>query len=618
MDAHNPAPMLSQEVYTVPFAYQEEKPVSSAMFLGALTSLIPKILPVVSQVLPVVSNVIAGGAAPPVGTVAMPANNPSGTGEVGADGPASLLQAVTNPNTLNLIQTLLQQVAAQPAAVPTNLPTLPVASFPAPTPPPQGRANVPAARPLPPPPAPARTVPARTAPAAGRRVSTARSFSDTALLESIETTSALTEAAQYVHEMAIPAILMQALPALMPLMEKVLNPETLKTLMDNMPVNKVLGTVTEGLKQVTGMIQQSEQRVRDHVEKIMPESITQQEVTNLFQNLSLGLATENPSLNYQRVEAVRLKFQNLTMLKLNGRSRLIYLRDREISFPLEITTPRPIPSGTLHLMVKHPVTLEVLIHQQYSVGEVSSGLLKVLPKLSREELRRLPANEEYLVCLYLVWSGKSKQTQQSIKLGTSVTKLMTLVGEYCFDRIEGPAEVVSLNDVKKFRPYWHKVWEGRFAEETSEIRFDCKYYYTLEKDRINNARMETVTKIAKTGKAEQRGKLKAGMIFSPHALNELINHISPYPILDDFQLRALLSSEFKTRFQQAASSQVKFQGNGGDKVALWVYPEFKLQQVMLKKVERTNEAGHVLELSEKSVRFPIPLVIHLVGTGKQF
>jgi hypothetical protein len=80
MDAHNPAPTLSQEVYTVPFAYQEEKPVSSAMFLGALTSLIPKILPVVSQVLPVVSNAIAGGAAPPVGAVAMPANNPLGTG----------------------------------------------------------------------------------------------------------------------------------------------------------------------------------------------------------------------------------------------------------------------------------------------------------------------------------------------------------------------------------------------------------------------------------------------------------------------------------------------------------------------------------------------------------
>jgi hypothetical protein len=618
----------SQEVYTVPFAYQEEKPVSSAMFLGALTSLIPKVLPVVSQVLPVVSGLVGGGAAPAAGAVAIPGTIAPGS-QPGAEGPASFLQTVTNPDTLNLIQMLLQQVAAQPATGSANLPmpavgAPPLPSLtappqnrgslppPPPTAPPQARGVAPAARPLPPPPVAAAT---RTTPAAGRQVSRARSFDGTTLLEDTETVSAFSEPSQYVHEMAIPAMLMQALPALMPVVEKVLNPETLRTLMDNMPVNKVLGTVTEGLKQVTGMIQQSEQRTREHIEKIMPEAINQQEVTNLFQNLSLGLARGNSKLNYQRVEAVRLKFQDLTMLKLNGRSRLIYLRDRGIAFPLKITTPRPIPAGTLHLMVKNPVTLEVLIDQQYSVGEVTSGALKVLPKLSREELRRLPANEEYLICLYLVWSGKSKQTQQSIKLGTSVTQLMTLVGEYCFDRIEGPAEVVSLNDVKKFRPYWHKIWEGGFAEATREIRFDCKYYYTLEKDRINNARMETVTKMVKTEKAEQLGKLKSGVIFSPHELNALINHISPYPTLDDFQLRALLSSEFKTRFQQAASSQVKFQNNGGEKVALWVYPEFKLQQVMLKKVERTNEAGHVLELSEKPVRFPIPAVAHLIGAG---
>ncbi len=613
MYSSNTTPLTYQDIYTVPFAYQEQKPVSSAMFLGALTSLIPKVLPIASKILPVVGNLLGGGAAiPSLGTVAAPSHDVAATSQPSAGIPESLIQSMTNPETLKLIEMLLQQVANLPVAGSANPNSHSAASLPslaALTTPSLNRGSLLSGRPLPPRPAQA----AGGTTATGHGLSSAHSVTSTTLLA--PTMSIASAPPQYAHEMAIPLLLMEALPALMPLMEKVLNPETLKTLMDNMPVNKVLGTVTEGLKQVTGMIQQSEQRTRDHLEKIMPATTTQQDIANLFQSLSLGLSRENPTLNYHRVEAVRLKFQDLTMLSLNGRSRLIYFRDREIAFPLEITTLRSIPSGTLQLMIKHPVTLEVLIEQQYSVGEMTSGALKVLPKLSREELRRLPPNEEYLVCLYLVWSGKSKQTQESIKLGTSVTQLIALVGEYCFDRIEGPADVVSLNDVEKFRPYWHKVWEGGFAETTREICFDCKYYYTLEKDRISNARMETVTKMAKAEKAEQLGKLKSGMIFSPHELNALINHISPYPTLDDFQLRALLSSEFKTRFHQAACSQVKFQGDGGEKVALWVYPEFKLQQVMLKKVERTNEAGHVLELSEKPVRFPLPAIIHFIGVS---
>jgi hypothetical protein len=419
---------------------------------------------------------------------------------------------------------------------------------------------------------------------------------------------------QYVHEMAIPAALLTALPALMPLLEKALNPETLKTLMENMPTNKLMGTITDGLKEVGRIGMETQKQTLEHLEKIAPKDDSQ-EVYKLFQGLSLGQETNYLALDYQRVESVRLKFEEVTPLMMQGRSRVVYRKDREIAFPLSVETPRPIPKATLQLLVKNPATLEILIEEKYPLGQVNSGHLAVSPKLSSERMRSLQVNEEYLICVVLVWTGKSKQRKTSKTIGTSMSQLITLVGEYCFDRVEGSAEVIPLNDVNKFRPYWHKIWEGKFSQSMRRISLDCKYYYALEDIHTNHARMETLTKIDEEKGLEHIGRLKTGLMMNPYALNDLISQISSQPKLDAAQLSALLSSEFKERFNHAARTQVQFKGRSGDSVALWVYPELRLQRVMLKKVKQTDVNGHVLELGEQTVYFPMPAVAHFIGVG---
>jgi hypothetical protein len=181
--------------------------------------------------------------------------------------------------------------------------------------------------------------------------------------------------------------------------------------------------------------------------------------------------------------------------------------------------------------------------------------------------------------------------------------------------VEGTSETIALNDVDRHRPYWHKVWQGDFTDDLRRMSFECKYYYTLEHDRTENARMETVTQVLENDMSGRKSRLKSGLIVSPYGLNELMGKLGKHPQLSEAELAALVSSEFKSRFSHAARTEVKFSGKPRQTAALWVYPELKLQQVFLKQVDRMNENGHVRSLKEHPVYFPLPSIAHFIGVN---
>jgi hypothetical protein len=88
------------------------------------------------------------------------------------------------------------------------------------------------------------------------------------------------------------------------------------------------------------------------------------------------------------------------------------------------------------------------------VGAAGSGRIAF-----RDDLKPLQTGEEYLACVYLTWKNAKGRV-----IGTSRTQMITLIGEYVFDRVEDGA-VVPLNDVARFRPFWHKAWQGSFSKE---------------------------------------------------------------------------------------------------------------------------------------------------------
>ena len=429
---------------------------------------------------------------------------------------------------------------------------------------------------------------------------------------------------RYVEEMSVPIALATCLPSMMPLMDKVMTRRMRRLLLDeNISDRKRMALITNGLMDITRGFRGVSRNYRGRDDYYrhaagafsLLETEDNKQANALVSGLSVGLDYDDPTIDYDRVESVKLDFIEENTIMMQGRSRLLYRQDETIAFPLEIETPRTITKGVLQLSVKNSDTLEVLIEQKYRLEDITSGDLPVVPKISVPRLQNLEPNEEYLVCAVLVWEAKSRKSDRRKRVGTSMTQLITLVGEYCFDRLEETEEVVPLNDVTRFRSYWHKIWEGEFSSKLRRTTLDCKYYYALEPKRTNHARMETVTQMDDTTGTRQGGKLKTGLILSAYRLNELLGQISDYPMLDEDELTALLSCEFKEQFSHCARNSVEFSGRRGDAVGLWVYPEFKLQQIVLKEVEEINDNGQVLSLSEHTVYFPLPAIVHFIGVA---
>jgi hypothetical protein len=689
--------MENHAVDTVPFAYKEVQPVSSAMFLGglfnAIKSVAAPVLNAVKSVAAPLLNVAAPlleTAAPLIGgavnTVLPGAGNLVGmaipglletlTGEGGLLGSLTgeggpLAEVLSDPTKLQAVlpsilenPTVAQKLSANPQTAQLlgnfmqqlNQNTPVVASTVAP----QSRQII---RPQ-----TARTVAPRTAQPtkrkttrkSKRKISRAKTMSSSPVVgdgrvqnsnnsllsleqslipgtlpQSLSTANGVSPVtSEYVEEMSVPVALATCLPSLMPLMDKVMTRKMRRILMDdNISDRKRMGLITNGLMDVTRGFRGVRRNFPDRSSHdrsfrdgsrfgrhqydafSLMETDGNKAANALVEGLSIGLSAPDPTLDYDRVESVKLEFTEQTTLMMQGRFRLLYSQDQTIAFPLEVETPRRITKGILQIIVKDPNTLEVLIEEKYRLENITSGSLSVVPKISPQRLRSLEVNEEYLVCAVLVWEAKSSKSNRKKRLGTSMSELITLVGEYCFDRIEGTGEVIPLNDIDRFRPYWHKIWEGDFGNHIRHTSLDCKYYYALEPGRTNHARMETVTQIEPTVGSRQAGRLKTGLILSAYRLNELLGQISDDPMLDEAQLTALLSSEFQEQFSHCARDSVEFKGRRGDTVGLWVYPEFKLQRVLLKQVGETNSNGQVLALAEHTVYFPMPAVVHFIGVS---
>jgi hypothetical protein len=229
-----------------------------------------------------------------------------------------------------------------------------------------------------------------------------------------------------------------------------------------------------------------------------------------------------------------------------------------------------------------------------------------VPRIDEAMTTRLEPNQDYIVMATLLWKNKKKQ-----QVGTSMQQRITLIGEYSFDRVEEGGEQVATSDFEQYRDLWHKVWQGEFGTGAHAARLDCRYYLVLNPKRTNNARLDTHVK---SDNGKLGGKLKSGMEYSPYVLNHLLTRLTPESTpLSDAEIEALSGNDFVERFNQAAQFSGKLKGRRGESGALWVYPEFKIQTLVLTRAEDVDENGNVRTLSETRVRFPMPVMMHFVG-----
>ena len=541
-------------VETVPFRFREAR-YSNAMFLGALANILPTVLPAVGSL---VGNLFGGrGAAS------------SGTGGAGG-APEALLKAIGKPETVQQILNLIQQIAAASS----------------------GGANTGAANTATPTPTPA---------ASGLVVANGYGLA--------YGSRGAAPAPVYSEAQFAPALL-AALPSLMPILQQVLNPQTIGAVLD--APAKHTGMIIDGIKDFAKLGIQSHEQDLQHLRALNP-GVDDPALDALLASLSLGLSQVGSELNYRRVDAVRLSFDGIQAQTLYGQTKIPYHFGRELAFPFSVETPRPIGKAMVQLLVKDPETLEILAEKKERLERVAGGPSPVTPTLSLAQMQNLTPGQDYLICLALVWKGKAGK-----QLGSSIKQRITLVGDYVFDRVEEAGELIPLNDVTRYREFWHKIWGGDFDDDLKRYEWDCKYYFALNGERTTNARIETKTRLQKNEDRRATGQLKTGMELSPDDLNRLLPRLAPGEVpLSAEELQPLRSGDFVDRFNQAARYKAKLRGRSGDSAALWVYPEFKLQRVVLQKVDQVNAHGHVVSFLEHPVRFPLPALVHLIGARTQ-
>ncbi|MGH7712808.1 MAG: hypothetical protein ACREOG_16075 [Gemmatimonadaceae bacterium] len=531
-------------------AYREVRPVSSAMLLG---SIIPVLSGLVSKVAPVVSGLLKGGGGKIIGELL------GGLTKAGGGTAVAPSEPLIKPETAALLQQLLQQLA-QPAT------------------------------------------PAQPAPVVGGGTATA---------SSLVLSRKYVTASEYSHAAVAPALL-AALPALMPLLEKVLTPETIKGILDTANPTKIIGAVTDSVKEIGKLGLDFDKQSNEHLRALNPMGV-HAPVDDLLKGMGFaaslghGVTSEKGEPAYRRVESVELNFAGASPVMIHGRSRVCYRAGEQVAFALDVKTPRAISDATLALLVKNPETRKILVRKSFPVAQIQNGRLPKRAELTASEIKELSTGEEYLVCAYLTWKNSKGKV-----IGTSRTQLITLVGEYTFDRVE-EGSVVPLNDVSKYRAFWHKVWQGSFTKDFFKVDFEAKYYYVLEPKGDRNAPIETKLSFADEKERVRHGRLKSGMTTTLAALNDLIPQISTGKGLNEAQLSALRSSDFVARFNTAARTRAALSGKAGVSAALWVYPEVKLHQVVLFKAASTDADSHVRELTEERVHFPIPVTLHVIG-----
>jgi hypothetical protein len=413
---------------------------------------------------------------------------------------------------------------------------------------------------------------------------------------------------------AVAPALLAALPALIPLLEKVLTPETIKSILEHTDPTRWVGAVTDGIKEIGKVGLDFDKQSNEHLRALNPMGV-HAPVDDLLKSMGFasamgaGVVRERGEPAYRRVESVRIDFAAVSPVTINGRSRVCYRAGRDIAFAIGVKTPRPILDGVLTLLVKDPATRKILVRSSAKFSQRESGGAPVRLALSAGETSVLSAGQEYLACAYLTWKNARGK-----RIGTSRSQLITLVGEYAFDRVE-EGRVLPLNDVAKFRSFWHRIWQGAFNESIAKTELEGKYYVILEPDREDNAPIATETKIVETnrGARAQLVRLRSGMTMGLGALNALIPQISTGRPLPEAQLAALRSSEFVKRVQTVGRFSAGLTGRPRIGGALWVYPEVKLSRVVLLKAATIDPEGHVRELTEEPVVFPIPAVMHVIG-----
>lgn len=435
--------------------------------------------------------------------------------------------------------------------------------------------------------------------------------------------------APYARAQVAPALL-AALPALLPLVEKLLDPKLINSIGDQ-PV-KVINAVSDGVLKF-------DKQSNEHIERMVP-SVDDPSLDALMSTLSIP-SSSDAGMHYRHSTALELTFREVQTISVGGRERVLYASGRDLAFPFSIApavapkssgnqrsygqNARPkrrvtgLAKAIAHLIVQDGDTMKVLVERKFRLRNVTFGTTVETVRLSAAEAATLPREKNLKVELNLLWPTRRGDTLGTFKshyircsTGVVFAGLGSMVGQG-----------VPLNDLTAHRPFWHKVWQGGFSSSRRwEINFDLKYYYALALGKERSAKLETRYRVRKDNATREEpsprrrkltAQLKGGFRASPTELNKLLPALGHAPLPKD-QLAALQAEELGRAYNQVVRQSIHFNGGEGDSVTLWVYPEVSVREIQLLRLGGIDRYGQFTTYEPLRAVFPQPTSLHLIGT----
>jgi hypothetical protein len=417
---------------------------------------------------------------------------------------------------------------------------------------------------------------------------------------------------RYSEAKVAPALL-AALPALMPLLEKVANPEMIKAIGEQ-PVKLFNAVADAGLKH--------QKQEFDHLEKINP-GVDDPAFDALVASMS---AKSSVSVKAKFSNRYTLEFADVKTISIAGKEKVVYDRSQKMHIPLKVIASgnaaeqKGIPKAIVQVIIQDGDSMNVLLEKKFRLRDVMPGVPVQGVTLESDDLKRLPIGRDLKLEVSLNWK-KGDKTE-----GTFKNHYICVSDGYVFQR---PGKTIkqhfTLNDVARFRNYWHKVWEG--GPETHNrwnIDFECKYYYVPNEKDVSIRKLETKKMlVSDSGKDSGDGhrrkisaKLKSGLEVSLAAYNELLSlhELQPLPAA---QLSAFSGAAFMKESAIAARVSVDFKGKKGETAALWTYPEGNIQSYILGRTTAIDPTGMITALQEEEVFFPRFSTVHFIGTKSE-
>jgi hypothetical protein len=327
-----------------------------------------------------------------------------------------------------------------------------------------------------------------------------------------------------------------------------------------------------------------------------------------------------------------ITFASADPLPFNGEPHLVFARSHDAEFKVRFTVGDPVPKSPLPRAILK-VTLKGTHHPSDWV-KVESRLTNVAANsvqtigITQADLAKLPANRRIAVIAELRWPGSSGKPY----CAAGSTDIVLVDKYFVKERGATVGDEHELTDMSQYRPFWNKIWEappldavnksavGR-SKSLWELDVNARYVVVLTSKENANGVMETRLKAEPVDPDDIRlktsGRLKGGVELGLGEVNKLASLWNGQSPLDADHLSAFNAHAIMHGSSGEFISSIKLKGRANERGMVWVIPVFRLAEFTLSAVQKTDDSGQVVAVTNETVRLPIPVSARVLGLLSQ-